>query len=82
METPVGFELDRLPGVDAPHRVIVERVAAEMRERVDEALSLRAMAEITHLSPYHFARTFRRVTGIPPGAFLAPCACRGQRSCS
>jgi AraC family transcriptional regulator len=41
-----------------------------MRERTDEVLPLEAMAEIAHLSPYHFARTFRRVTGVPPGEFL------------
>ena len=51
METPVGFEPDRLPGVDASHRATVERVLAEMRERVEETLSLQAIAEIAHLSP-------------------------------
>jgi AraC family transcriptional regulator len=71
METPVGFELDRPPGVDESHLATVERVVAEMRERVDETLSLRSMAGIAHLSPYHFARTFRRITGIPPGEFLS-----------
>jgi len=70
MDTPVGFEPDLLPGVDTSHRATVERVIAAMRERVDNPLPLRAMAEIAHLSPYHFARTFRRVTGIPPGEFL------------
>lgn len=70
METPVGFDPALSPSVDASHRATVERVIAEMRERVDETLSLRAMAEIAHFSPYHFARTFRQVTGIPPGKFL------------
>jgi hypothetical protein len=51
METPAGFELDRLPGVDASHRTTVERVIAEMRERVVETLSLRAMAEIATSAP-------------------------------
>ncbi len=41
-----------------------------MRERVDDTLPLHAMAEIAHLSPYHFARVFRQVTGVPPGEFL------------
>lgn len=70
METPVGFEPDLLPDVDTSHRATVERVIAAMRERVNNPLPLRAMAEIAHLSPYHFARTFRRVTGIPSGEFL------------
>lgn len=78
MVTQVGFESDLLAGVGASQRTAVERVIAEMRERVDETLSLRAMAEIAHLSPYHFARTFRRVTGVPPGEFLG--ALRLQRA--
>jgi len=78
METQVGFESDLFSDIDAPHRTTVERVVTEMRERVDETLSLGAMAEIAHLSPYHFARTFRRVTGIPPGEFLG--ALRLQRA--
>jgi AraC-like DNA-binding protein len=36
------------------------------------------MTGIAHLSPYHFARTFRRITGIPPGEFLG--ALRLQRA--
>lgn len=78
METPIGFESDLLSSVDASHRTILERVVAEMRERVNETLSLCVMTEVAHLSPYHFARTFRRITGIPPGDFLG--ALRLQRA--
>lgn len=56
-------------GTDASHLEAVERVIAAMRERVDNTLPLYTMAEIAHLSPYHFARTFRQITGIPPGEF-------------
>ena len=55
----------------APHRQAVERVIAEMRARSDGALPLRAMAEIACLSPYHFSRVFRGVTGAAPGEFLS-----------
>lgn len=51
------------------HRLAVERVVAAMREEAGGPLSLRDMADIAHLSPFHFARTFRRVTGVSPGEF-------------
>lgn len=71
MKVSVGIEPARFSGVDAPHRESVERVITAMRERVDGTFSLHAMAELAHLSPYYFARTFRQVTGIPPGEFLS-----------
>ena len=65
-----SFGTGGFSGTGASHLEAVERVIAAMRERVDITLPLYAMAEIAHLSPYHFARTFRQVTGIPPGEFL------------
>ncbi len=41
-----------------------------MHRREDSALDLCTMAEMANLSPYHFVRTFRGITGIPPGEFL------------
>lgn len=49
----------------------VERALAAMREPLDRPLPLAALAELAGLSPFHFARTFRRATGSPPGQFLA-----------
>jgi AraC family transcriptional regulator len=65
-----GFGGGALEGT-APlhHLVAVEQVIAAMHERDDGALCLRTMAEMANLSPYHFARTFRKVTGVPPGEF-------------
>ena len=66
-----GFGGEDLAGaVPSPHVPVVERVIAAMHRSEDGALCLRTMAEIANLSPYHFARTFREVTGIPPGEFL------------
>jgi len=42
-----------------------------MRAHVSEPLALEEMAEIAALSPFHFHRIFRAITGIPPGEFLA-----------
>lgn len=49
----------------------VERVIRAMYERLDEPLSLKDMADVAMLSPYHLNRIFRNITGIPPRRFLA-----------
>jgi AraC-like DNA-binding protein len=63
----------REPGLDmaAPaHRPAVERVLQLMRARLSEPLALEDLAAEAHLSPFHFSRVFRQITGSPPGAFL------------
>ncbi len=52
------------------HCESVERVITAMRSRIDEPLSLGSMAKIAFASRYHFNRTFRKVTGLPPSQFL------------
>jgi AraC-like DNA-binding protein len=36
----------------------------------DEALTLNALAHESAMSPYHFLRTFRQVTGMTPHQYL------------
>lgn len=45
--------------------VLVRRIIRTMRAS-DDPLSLDDLAEIAGLSPFHFARVFRSVTGVPP----------------
>jgi AraC family transcriptional regulator len=52
------------------HYESVERVITAMRDQIDQPLSLDSMAKIALASPYHFNRTFRQVTGVPPSQFL------------
>jgi AraC-like DNA-binding protein len=52
----------------------VKQVILEMYKRFDEPLPLQEMAAVAALSPYHFNRVFRHITGITPGHFL--CAIR------
>ncbi|RUT02782.1 AraC family transcriptional regulator [Dulcicalothrix desertica PCC 7102] len=52
------------------HDKAVKRVIVTMHEHLDETLSLQDMAAIAALSPYHFNRIFRQITGIPPSQFL------------
>jgi transcriptional regulator GlxA family with amidase domain len=71
MRSVAEHEAGRDVGVRASHRLATERALAAMRERPSDSLSLREMTDIAYLSPYHFARVFRRVTNIPPGTFMA-----------
>ena len=51
------------------YRAIVEQVIRVMRERPAVPLTLREMAGLSFMSPFHFNRVFSLVTGIPPGLF-------------
>jgi AraC family transcriptional regulator len=53
------------------HSRAVQRVISRIRERLDESISLREMASVAYMSRYHFNRTFRQVTGVPPRRFLS-----------
>lgn len=48
----------------------VQRAISVMRERYDEPLPLPHLASEALLSPFHFARIFRRETGVSPGRYL------------
>jgi len=54
----------------ASRREAVEQVISTMQERLHEPLSLQTMADIALLSPYHFSRVFRLITGITPCKYL------------
>jgi len=52
------------------HCESVERVITAMRSQIDRPMTLQQMARIGFASPYHFNRTFRQITGVPPLQFL------------
>ena len=47
-------------------RAVVEYI----EEHLDAGLSLEQMAAVTRLSAYHFARQFKRATGLPPHQYV------------
>ena len=61
---------DERPATTAAHHEAVERVIRMMHDRLDEPLTLQEMSRIAYISPYHFNRIFRDLTGIPPNKFL------------
>ena len=68
---PGHGRLTSRPRTVALHYEAVERSIMAMHERLDEPLTLDAMAAVAILSRYHFLRVFHRVTGLSPARFLA-----------
>lgn len=60
----------------AAHHEAVAQVIPAMQRRYGDSLSLVEMADMAALSPCHFNRVFRKITGITPARFL--CALRLQ----
>jgi AraC family transcriptional regulator len=52
-------------------RLRVQRAIDFMHARLDEDISLEALAAVACVSPFHFARVFRATLGIPPHRYLA-----------
>jgi transcriptional regulator GlxA family with amidase domain len=53
-----------------PAREAVERAQKFVQAHLAEPLALGDMARAARLSPFHFARTFRRITGFTPAAYI------------
>jgi AraC family transcriptional regulator len=53
------------------HAQAVSRVISAIRGRLDDSISLKEMAALAYMSRFHFNRTFRQVTGLPPRRFLS-----------
>jgi AraC family transcriptional regulator len=41
-----------------------------IHQNLDAGLTLRDLAAVAHLSPYHFARLFKTSTGLPPHQYV------------
>ena len=54
-----------------PYRL--RRVTQYIREHLQGELRLLELSALVHMSPYHFARLFKRSTGLPPHRFLVRC---------
>ena len=68
------LELSRVGLIDRRIRRSVEL----MHNQLDQDLSLRDLAAASYLSPFHFARLFKKITGTTPHNYLA--AIRTQKA--
>jgi AraC family transcriptional regulator of adaptative response/methylated-DNA-[protein]-cysteine methyltransferase len=54
------------PDTLAADAALVSEICRLIESRLDEPLTLAALAEATHYSPYHLQRVFKRVMGVSP----------------
>jgi AraC-like DNA-binding protein len=52
------------------HRQAILKVLPVMRQRLTEEIDVGQLADVAYMSPFHFLRTFREHTGVPPAKFL------------
>ncbi len=66
----IAGRLRREPPATTQHHARIVRVLRQLTSRSAEPHSLADLARSAGLSPYHFLRTFKRVTGITPHQWL------------
>ena len=64
---PGGEPVRRQGGLSARR---LKAVLGYIREHLHAALTLRDLAAVAHLSPYHFARRFKESTGLSPHRYI------------
>ena len=58
----------------------LRRVTQYIHEHLQGQLRLVELSALIHMSPYHFARLFKRSTGLPPHRFLVGCRIDAARA--
>jgi AraC-like DNA-binding protein len=56
--------------VPAQHQDRITRIVRHLGANIDQRHTLADLAELANLSPYHFLRTFKAVTGVTPHQWL------------
>lgn len=72
MVTTLHEQADKIhrPQTTAMRLKSVERALAHMDNNLEAPHSTETLAEVAALSPFHFNRVFREVTGVPPAQYL------------
>jgi AraC family transcriptional regulator len=56
--------------VDKPSASTLRHVIEYIHDNLDHHLTLAELSLVAGMSPYHFARTFKQVTGVPPHQYV------------
>jgi AraC family transcriptional regulator len=51
-----------------PHKL--SRVQTFINDHFGESIAVQQLAAVVHMSPYHFARMFKKASGVPPHAYI------------
>ncbi|HEX6903879.1 MAG TPA: AraC family transcriptional regulator [Thermoanaerobaculia bacterium] len=69
--TMIALASTSRPDTIQAHRRAVDRVIHAMYQNLAREFSLKDMASVALISPYHFNRVFHQVAGMPPCQFLS-----------
>jgi AraC family transcriptional regulator len=56
------------PLIKEPHRL--QQVIDYIHDNLGQAFTIQDLANVSHLSPYHFSRLFKQATGLPPYQYV------------
>ena len=70
MDKPTWSPLRNQPETGTLPSGRLRRVTEYIRQNLDRELPLAELAALVYMSPYHFARLFKRSTGVPPHRFV------------
>lgn len=73
-----GLRSRELPEGPSLPRHLLRRIVDHMWAHLGEEVSLKDLAAVAGLSPFHFARLFKRTTGLAPHQYMIQC--RVQRA--
>ena len=59
-----------LSGEYVAEHPMVERISAYVDEHIEETITLEDLADLVHVSKYHFLRKFKELTGVTAHAFV------------
>ena len=57
-------------GALLPDEELAQRVVEIIEESYRDPLSLQALADRCHISPFHLQRTFKRIKGVSPAEYI------------
>lgn len=65
-----GWYVSGTPPDDRPLQDRIRRVVEYIEAHLAEPMMIAELSAVAHLSPYHFARSFKHVVGMPPRRFI------------